>query len=97
MQKLFLDQNHKLWKRTSIYMTQKFKTSLTFLQNDQVFLPITELKFRSMNTPYPQEKEEVTSESLSAILVYWKGSLTTFKVLPVSALPTPAIKLALES
>ena len=69
-----------------------FKTSLTLLQNHQVFLPITELKFRSMNTPYPQEKEEMTSESLSAILVYWNGSLKTFKVLPVSALPTPALE-----
>jgi len=67
------------------------------LQNDQIFLPITELHFGSLNTPYPQEKEEMNSESLSAILIYWNGSHKTFKVLLGSALPTLTITLVLES
>jgi len=73
-----------------------FTTSLTLLQNDQIFLPITELHFRSLNTLYPQEKEEISSELLYAILIYWNGSHTTFNVLPGSALPTSVITLALE-
>jgi hypothetical protein len=96
MQKMFLDRNIKHWKRTSICRTQMFKTSLILLQNDQIFLPITELHCRSLDTPYPQEKEEMSSESLSAILIYCNGSPTTFKVLPGSALPNPAITLPLE-
>jgi len=74
-----------------------FKTSPNLPQNDQIFLPIIELYFRSLNTPYPQEKEEMSSELLSAILIYWNGSHKTFKVLPGSALPTLAITLVLES
>jgi hypothetical protein len=97
MEKVFLDQNLKLWKRTSIYRTHMFKTSLTLTQNDQIFLPITEPQYRSLNTLYPQEKEEVNSESLPAILIYRNGPHTKFKVLPVSAVPTPTITLVLES
>ena len=47
------------------------------LQKDEIFLPITELQFRSLNTLYPQEKEEMNSESISAILIYRNGSHTT--------------------
>jgi len=74
-----------------------FKTSLTLTQNDQIFLPITELQYRSLNTLYPQEKEEVNSESLPANVIYQNGPHTNLKVLLVSDLPTPAITLAVES
>jgi hypothetical protein len=77
MQKVLLDQNLKLWKRTSIYRTQIFKTSLILTQNDQIFLPINELHFMPLNTLYPQEKKEVTNEALSAIVIYRNGLHTT--------------------
>jgi hypothetical protein len=97
VQKVFLDQNPKLWKRTSIYRTQIFKTSLILTQNDQIFLPINELHFMLLNMLYLQEKEEVTNEALSAILIYRNGLHTTLKFLSVSAVSTTTVPLVLES
>jgi len=74
-----------------------FKTSLILAQNDQIFLPITEPQYRSLNTLYPQEKDEVNSESFPATLIYRNGPHTKYKVLQVLVVTTPTITLVLES